>query len=104
MHAGSLLESVVALTIISICLFIAVIIYSAVFASRTSIMHYNNTDEINNAFYIMQLDHDSLSEAYSSNKWEVEEENIHGLKKVTVRYRDSVNDVLERTYYIKTGK
>jgi hypothetical protein len=52
----------------------------------------------------MQLDHDSLSETYSSNKWEVEEENIHGLKKVTVRYRDSVTDVMERQYYIKTGQ
>jgi Ca2+/H+ antiporter len=98
--ANSLLESVIALSIISICLYIAVLIYSSVFTTRTSAKFYieqNKTDEL---FFLTQVQQDTLLEKFENDNWIINEEQEGKIKKITVKYKDSLQSYPEKSYYI----
>lgn len=97
--ANSLLESVLALSIISICLYIAVMVFAAIFTPRTSARFYATQNNVNAIFFELQAENDSIQQ---SDVIQLEEENIEKtLKKVTVRYKDSTNIGYEKHFYVQ---
>ncbi|MFH6996237.1 hypothetical protein, partial [Flavobacterium sp. FlaQc-48] len=59
--ANSLLESVIALTIISICLYFAIMIFASVYTPKTSAKFYSTQNKVNELFYLSELKNDSIS-------------------------------------------
>lgn len=53
--ANSILESVIALSIISICLYIAVIVFSQVFSPRTSAKYYASQNRVGELFFLFEI-------------------------------------------------
>lgn len=103
--ANSILESVIALTIISVCLYIAISIYAAVFTPHTSAKFYNTQNKINELFYQMQLESDSLLYENENQMLEIEEEIVQpGIKKIEIHYKDSTNFKIEKEFYIQTDE
>lgn len=100
LNANSLIESVMSMSIISICLFIAIIVYATVFTSKTSINHYSTLNETDEAFFLAQTENDSLIEKFEDEEWQINEENTKGLKKITIRRVDNSVKFPERTFYI----
>jgi len=100
LQANSLLESVVALSIISVCLYSAIIIYAAIFTPKTSARFYNSFNKTSEVFFTMQLAQDSLIEEYDTYNWEITDETQGGLKKITVNYKDSLQSYPQKSFYI----
>jgi type II secretory pathway pseudopilin PulG len=98
--ANSLLESVVALSIISVCLYIAVMVYSSVFTARTTARFYIEQNKINEFFFITQIQQDTLLEKFENDNWIITEEPEGKIKKITVKYKDSLQAYPEKSYYI----
>jgi len=100
---NSILESVIALSIISVCLFIALLVYASVFSQKTSPRFYNSRNQTDELFFLMQVQDDSLANGDDENII-VEEEFLNAnLKKVTVKRKDSIQAVAEKSYYIYTN-
>lgn len=98
--ATSIIESVIALTIISICIYIAIMVYANVFSPKTSIKHYSHQNEINEQFYLMQLqDENKLENIETTENWL----NTY-LKEVTLTYTDSLSSNVTKTVYIHTDE
>lgn len=103
--ASSLLESVIALTIISICLYFAVLIFSMVFTARNSSKFYETQNKINELFFVSQLGKNSLDEYLSNDSLVIEEEIIGSrLKKISVSYKDSLRLKVKKSFYIETNE
>lgn len=101
LKANSILESVISLSIISICLFIAVMIYSVVFTPKTSSGFYVSKNKADELFFLMQLEQDSIylnEQDYSI----AEEWQSTFLKRVTIKAKDSIGVSEEKKYYIRT--
>lgn len=99
--ANSILESVIALSIISICLFVAVMIYSVVFTPKTSSGFYVSKNKADELFFLMQLEQDSIY--LNEQDYSIEEEwQSTFLKKVTIKAKDSIGVSEEKKYYIRT--
>lgn len=105
LKANSILESVIALCIISVCLYIAIMIFAAVFSSRTSAKFYNTQNKVNELFYLSQLRNDSLTNESKDENLIIGEEVINdGLKKIEVRYKDSSQFQFEKSFYVQSDK
>lgn len=103
--ANSILESVIALTIISICLYFAILIFAVVFTPRTSAKFYASQNKLNEMFYIAQLKNDSLIYDNKNPNLMVEEEIITtNLKRITLQYQDSSKVLMEKKFYITTNE
>lgn len=101
--ASSMLESIIALTIICICLYIAILIFAAVFTPRTSPKFYNTQNKVNELFYLAQLKSDSLLYESEDEHLQIEEESIEaGIKKMTIQYTDSSQFKFQKSFYIQT--
>jgi len=100
-RANSLLESVIALSIISICLYVAVMVYSAVFTPHTSARFYTSQNKIYEAFFLQQVSTDSLSELYANGELTIDEEDIeNSYKKIVVKYKDSTQAYPAKSFYV----
>lgn len=98
--ANSIIESVIALTIISICIYIAIMVYANVFSPKTSIKQYSHQNELNEQFYLMQLQEETTQENI-----EVTEDWLNTyLKEVTLTYKDSLSTNVTKTVYIHTDE
>jgi hypothetical protein len=101
--ANSILESVIALTIISICLYISIMIFAAVFTPRTSAKFYGTQNKVNEFFYLAQLKEDSLTYQSDDENLIIEEEIVSdGIKKVLLQYKDSTKYKFEKSFYVQT--
>lgn len=99
--ATSLLESVIALSIISICLYFAILIFSMVFTPKTSVKFYDTQNKINELFYLSALKSDSLSES-ANDVFSIEENRLStGLKQVKVSYKDSARFQFRKSFYLQ---
>lgn len=99
--ANSLLESVIALTIISICLYFAVMIFASVYTPKTSAKFYSTQNKVNELFYLSQIKSDSISNDDNENLL-IEEETINeNLKKISVQYKDSTQFKFEKSFYVQ---
>ncbi len=103
--ANSILESVIALSIISVCLYIAIMIFAAVFTPRTSAKFYDTQNKVNELFFTSQLKQDSLLYQNEDDNLLIEEENItHNLKKLTIHFKDSSKSQFEKSFYIQSNE
>lgn len=99
--ANSLIESVIALTIISICLFIAILVYSHVFSPKTSTQHYNKQNILNQQFYELQLNDENVN----SETISMEENWLNtNLREVSVQVKDSVESDLKAKFYLYSNE
>ena len=102
--ANSILESVIALTIISICLYFAILIFASVFTSRTSAKFYNTQNKVNELFFLSQLKNDSLQYESPNEDLLIEEEIVNDhLKKISVQYKDSTQFKFEKSFYVENN-
>lgn len=99
---SSLLESVIALTIISVCIYIATIVYSAVFTANTSVKYYREQNNINETFFVLQLQQDSLYADYDNAAvWDIETQKNGQLTEATVKYKDSTKALwAKKVFYL----
>lgn len=102
--ANSILESVIALTIISICLYFAILIFASVFTPRTSAKFYSTQNKVNELFFLSQLKNDSLQYEGQDENLLIEEEVINDrLKKISVQYKDSSQFKFEKSFYVESN-
>ncbi|MGV7108111.1 hypothetical protein [Flavobacterium sp. U410] len=95
--ANSIIESVMALTIISICIYIAILVYANVFTPKTSMAHYSKQNILSRQFYELQLQ----EELPNTKDISVEENWLNtNLKEVTVQYKDSIDKKIQKQFYI----
>ena len=100
--ANSILESVIALTIISICLYFAVMIFASVYTPKTSAKFYSTQNKVNELFYLSELKSDSLANESENENLLIEEESINEkLKKISVHYKDSTQFKFEKSFYVQ---
>lgn len=97
--ANSILESVIALCIISICLSAAVMVYAMVFNPSNSVHFYKTQNKANALFYILQVDGDSLLAA-EGNKLQIEDEAVGRSRLYSLKYADSIGKPIEKQFYI----
>lgn len=98
--ANSIIESVIALTIISICIYVAIMVYANVFSPKTSIKQYSHQNKINEQFYLLQLqDETSIENIEITENWL----NTY-LKEVTFIYKDSLFSNTSKTVYIHSDE
>ena len=101
-RANSLLESVVALTIISVCLYFAVMIFASVYTPKTSAKFYSTQNKVNELFYLSQIKSDSVSNDNENEKLLIEEEVLgDDLKKISIQYKDSTQFKFEKSFYVQ---
>jgi hypothetical protein len=102
---NSILESVIALTIISICLYLAIMIFAAVFTPRTSAKFYGTQNRVNELFFLAQLQNDSLSNETEDENLMMEEEQINeGVKRISIKYKDSTKFQFEKGFYVQANE
>lgn len=103
LNGNSILESVIALTIISICLYFSILIFSTVFNPKTSAKFYNTQFKLNEIFFLSQIKNDSLINEDTNENLIIEEEIINeNLKKININYKDNSKIKIEKSYYINT--
>nr|WP_294922386.1 hypothetical protein [uncultured Flavobacterium sp.] len=102
--ANSILESVIALTIISICLYFAVMIFASVYTPKTSAKFYSTQNKVNELFYLSELKNDSISNENENENLLIEEESVNDeLKKISVQYKDSTQFRFEKSFYVQNN-
>ena len=102
--ANSILESVIALSIISICLYISILIYASVFSNRTTPTFYGTNNELDALFFLTQVQNDSLTNNNSSLfKVKTEILSTH-LKQLKIDYKDNMKNSFNKSYYITTSE
>lgn len=105
LKANSILESVIALTIISICLYFSILIFSNVFTHKTSTKYYNTQNKLNELFFLLQLKQDSLATSNEDENIQIEEEIINGnIKKINILYNDNKKIKVQKSFYIQTNE
>jgi hypothetical protein len=102
LKANSILESVIALTIISICLYFAILIFASVFTPRTAVKFYDTQNKVNELFFLAQLKNDSLNYENENDQLIIEEEVINNnLKKLLIYYNDSTKFKFKKSFYVQ---
>ena len=96
--ANSLLESVIAITIISISIYVSVLIINQVFSKSTSEKFYIEDKKMNELFYKIQFEDDTIP---NSTNFSIETENLkNGLIKYDIKYLDSTKLKLKSNFII----
>lgn len=99
--ANSILESVIALSIISICLYIAIVVYASVFSPKTTPKFYGTQNKLDELFFLTQVQDDSINNLDDDNL-KIDEEIITvNLKQISIEYKDSVKNRFHKSYYIQ---
>ena len=76
-------------------------VYSAVFTPKTSARVYSSNNKIYEAFFLHQIRPDSLMERYEdADKWQIEQENEGGSEKISVHYKDSIQQYAVIFFYV----
>lgn len=100
--ANSILESVIALTIISICLYFAIMIFASVYTPKTSAKFYGTQNKVNELFYLSELKSDSIANESENENLLINEETVNdNLKKISVEYKDSTQYKFEKSFYVQ---
>lgn len=100
--ANSILESVIALTIISVCLYFAVMIFASVYTPKTSAKFYSTQNKVNELFYLSELKSDSIKNESDNENLIINEETVNdNLKKISIEYKDSTQFKFEKSFYVQ---
>ncbi len=101
LSANSILESVIALSIIAVCLYIAVLVYATVFTPKTAPKFYNSRNRINELYYLMELNPDTVATMVSDDL-KINSEWINpNLQQVEIIYKDSSGVMIKNNFYVK---
>lgn len=102
-RATSIIESVIALSIISVCLYISIMIFASVFTPKTSAKYYTTQNKMNELFYLVQLENDSTLMAIDNKEYVIEEELINEqLKEIKIKFTDSAKFEFQKSFYVQT--
>lgn len=97
--AESILESVIALSIISICLYISVLVYTAVFTPKTSSKFYISRNKVSSLYYQSQIYPDSLE--FNDESFLIEKEWLStSLQKIKIKSKDTLLNPIAIEYYL----
>jgi type II secretory pathway pseudopilin PulG len=99
LKANSLLESVIALAIISIGIYAALLVFNQVFTNSTSEKFHIEQKNCNNLFYELQLGIDTIKNDESNYQFEINNLNSD-LKEYKINYKDSAKIKLNNRFYI----
>lgn len=99
LKANSLFESVIALAIISIGIYAAILVFNQVFANSTSEKFHIEQKNINNMFYEIQLGNDSFQNDDSNYQFEINNYNSE-LNEYKINYKDSSKLKLKNHFFI----
>lgn len=99
LKANSLLESVIALAIISIGIYAAILVFNQVFSSSTSEKFHIEQKNCNNMFYEIQLGINTFQNNESNYEFEINDFNSE-LKEYKINYKDSAKLKLKNHFYI----
>ena len=99
--ANSILESVIALCIIAVCLYVAIMVYAQVFTAKTSPRFYNSKNKVAEIYYLYQVNPDSILSAENGNFIIKQESLDNHLEELTIEYKDSSGVKLNSNYYIQ---
>lgn len=101
LRANSILESVIALCIISICLYVAVLVYATVFTPKTAPKFYSSRNKINEMYYLMQLNPDTI-ETIANDNLKINHEWVNAnLQQVNIEYKDSSGVVIKSNFFVR---
>ncbi|MCV9932932.1 hypothetical protein OIU80_11635 [Flavobacterium sp. LS1R47] len=101
-QANSILESVIALTIISVCLYFSIIIFARVYTPSTSIRFYTTQNKANELFFLKEIRNDSLLE--ENENFQIEEEVLNNnLKKIYITSKDSAQFKFKKIFYVQNN-
>lgn len=98
--AESVLESVIALSIISICLYISILVYASVFSSKTSSKYYVARNKISSIYYLSQVEEDSLEQVDDANLLIEKEWVTPSLQKINIAYKDTLLAPISFNFFI----
>jgi hypothetical protein len=99
LKANSLLESVIALAIISIGIYAAILVFNQVFTTSTSEKFHIEQKKSNSLFYELQIGSESLNNEQSIYEFEISNHNSD-LKEYRIHYKDSSKIKLNNRFYI----
>lgn len=104
LKANSILESVIALCIIAVCLYIAILVYAMAFTPKTTPKFYSIKNKVNEIYYLAQVNPDTIEQLINKNlstKNEIIKEN---LQQVLVEYKDSSGVSSKNIFFIPYDK
>lgn len=98
--ASSLLESVVSLSLISICIYVSILVYSLAFNEKITLQSHLNTLESYKIFYESSINEDLDTDSIPKSLNYEEEWLSTDFKLIRIRYNDSVGNHHSRKYYV----
>jgi len=101
--ANSILESVIALCIISVCLYVAVLVYATVFTPKTAPKFYGSKNRLAELFYMAQINPDSISSITKENLLLNQEWINVNLQQLKIEYKDSSGVTVKNNFYIQSS-
>lgn len=101
LSANSILESVIALCIISVCLYVAVLVYATVFTPKTAPKFYNSKNKLAELYYMAQVDPDSIEGLQKENMVISREWINANLQQLEMEYKDSSGVVIKSNFFIQ---
>lgn len=102
LQANSILESVIALCIIAICLYVAVMVYATVFTPKTAPKFYNTKNKIAEVYYMAQIYPDSVEQMQKENMVISQEWINKSLRQVSLEYKDGSGVVIKSNFFIQS--
>ena len=99
--ANSILESVIALCIIAICLYVAILVYAAVFTPKTSAKFYSTKNKLAEIYFIAQVNPDTI-EKMTNNHLIIHQDWINSnLQQINIEYKDSTGVTSKNNFYVQ---
>ncbi|WP_162126047.1 hypothetical protein [Flavobacterium phycosphaerae] len=101
LSANSILESVIALCIIAICLYVAVLVYAAVFTPKTSPKFYGSRNRLAEIYYMVQVNPDTI-EKMSNDNLVIHQEWVNSnLQEFSINYKDSSGVFIKNDFFVQ---
>ncbi|MCF6133362.1 hypothetical protein [Flavobacterium wongokense] len=101
--ANSILESVIALCIIAVCLYVAVMVYATVFTPKTAPRFYNSRNKVAEMYYMAQVNPDSITQMQKENTTIKQEWINTNLQQVNLEYKDSSGVVIKSNFFVQNA-
>lgn len=103
-QANSILESVIALTIISVCLYFSIMIFARIYTPSTSMKFYTTQNKTNEFIFLKEIRNDSLTEENENINFQIEEEVLNtNLKRISIMPKDSTQFKFKKSFYVQNN-
>ena len=101
LRANSILESVIALCIIAICLYVAILVYAAVFTPKTSAKFYSARNKLSEIYFMAQVNPDSIEKMGNDHLLIHQEWINNNLQQINIEYKDSTGITSKNNFYVQ---